>query len=893
MRAWRRLILAAIAALALGTLATAAVVARQESRSADREKREQAARAGADLQSRLALSLQALSTVQGLFAASQKVTGDEFDSFARTLLANSPFSSTFLVTRVPAPLRRAFEQSPGSSPIAEDLGGVLARAGQRPEYYPVSYRYSPVPGYAEKLPVGLDLNADPVRGPALRAARDRGSAQATRPVELSESGRRGLLLFLPIYSPGAPTATVAQRRGALKALAVSSFEATRLGDAVKTSRGPDASLQIFDGSRKIYGPPRVLEDAASAGVRAAGRNWTVLVKTPVQASMELPVTILAGGLALTLSVALLLVGLGRRERYAQQLSDRRLAERETAEGARHAAEERFQRAFEDSGVGMALTDAQGARLLEVNDALCALTGYSRQRLLELDPSRLAHPDDRDATATEVEDGDTTQAERRLRDAQGQPIWVLQSTSIVRDQNGHATHRIVQVQDLSERKRYEGELEYLADHDPLTGLFNRRRFEEELSTAFAGARREGDSGAVVALDLDHFKYTNDSLGHSVGDQLIARVSGLLSERLGPREVLARLGGDEFAVLIPTADRARAEEVAEDLRLTIRTGAVVAGERGQVGTTASFGIALFGGDAGNPTADELLAEADIAMYDAKEAGRDRWAVFSPASRGTGMAGRLGWVERIREALTHDRFVLHGQPIESLKDDPRPRYELLLRMLGDKDELLPPAAFLHVAERFDLIQEIDRWVVGQAIDLLAELQASGVEAVMEVNVSAKSVTDPALAELLRSRLEESRIDPSGLVFEMTETAAIVNLERAKDFGGLVRELGCEFALDDFGAGFASFHYLKHFAFDYLKIDGEFIEHLPQSQVNRVLVQSLVDIARGLNKQTIAEFVEDEPTRVLLQQLGVDYAQGFHVGRPAPISAQEVTDGLRTAAH
>jgi len=335
------------------------------------------------------------------------------------------------------------------------------------------------------------------------------------------------------------------------------------------------------------------------------------------------------------------------------------------------------------------------------------------------------------------------------------------------------------------------------------------------------------------------------------------------------------------------------LAEDLRLTIRTGAVVAGERGQVGTTASFGIALFGGEAGTPTADELLAEADIAMYDAKETGRDRWAVFSPASRGTGMAGRLGWVERIREALTDDRFVLHGQPIESLKNDPRPRYELLLRMVGDDDELLPPAAFLHVAERFDLIQEIDRWVVGQAIDLLAELQASGVEAVMEVNVSAKSVTDPALAELLRSRLEESRIDPSGLVFEMTETAAIVNLEQAKDFGALVRELGCEFALDDFGAGFASFHYLKHFAFDYLKIDGEFIEHLPESPVNRLLVQSLVDIARGLNKQTIAEFVEDEPTRVLLQQLGVDYAQGFHVGRPAPISAQEVTDGLRTAAH
>ncbi len=893
MRAGRRLILAAIASLAVATLVTAAVVAAHERHSADRQRAGEAKRAGADLESRFALNLQALGTIQGLFSASERVTGREFDTFAHTLLPDSPSSSTFLVTRVPAQLRRSFERSPGSSPIRERAGGRLRRAGTRPEYYPVSYRYSPVPGYAHKLPVGLDLNADPVRGPALRAARDDGSAHTTRPVELTESGRRGLLLFLPIYTTGAPTATVAQRRSALKALAVSSFEATGLGDAVRRSRGPDAQLQIYDGPRRIYGPAGKLADAAASKVRAAGREWTVRVKAPVKASAALPLAILAGGLALTASVALLLIGLGRRERYAQDLSDRRLAERERAEGARRAAEERFRRAFEDSGVGMALTDAEGGRLLDVNDAVCALSGYSRERLLELAPAQLAHPDDGETNSAELHDGDTTQSERRLVNALGQPVWVMMSTSVVRDQDGQATHQILQVQDLSERKRYEGQLEYLANHDPLTGLFNRRRFEDELYTAFSVARREQDSGAVIALDLDHFKYTNDSLGHSVGDQLIARVSGLLGERLGPREVLARLGGDEFAVLLPSADRTRAEALAEDLRLTIRAGAVVAGERGQVGTTASFGIAMFGGEAGNPTADELLAEADIAMYDAKEAGRDRWTVFSPASRGTGMAGRLGWVERIREALTDDRFVLHGQPIESLKDDPRPRYELLLRMLDDHDELLAPASFLHVAERFDLIQEIDRWVVGQAIDLLAELKVAGVEAVIEVNVSAKSVTDPALAELLRTRLPQSGIDPSGLVFEMTETAAIVNLDRAKEFGALVQELGCEFALDDFGAGFASFHYLKHFAFDYLKIDGEFIEQLPHSAVNRVLVRSLVDIARGLDKLTIAEFVEDEPTRKLLQELGVDYAQGFHVGRPGPISAADIVTGLRAPAH
>ena len=882
----RGLVCAAILGLALATLVAAGLVARAQERSAERERRDEAARAAADLTSRFELSLVGLKTIKALFASTQEVTGRQFASFAEGLLRNSPFSTTLLVTRVPAPLRSGFERSPGSSAIRELSDGKLRRAAPRPEYYPVSYRFSRYKGFGGRLPIGLDLSVDPVRGPALAAARDTGSPQATRPVTLPESGRRGLLLFLPLYQEGAPLRSVEERRAALAHLAVSAFETEELGNAVKASRRPGTEIQIFDGGERVYGPAGELADADVEQLQAAGRDWTLVVDTPVHATLTLPATILAGGLVMSGLVALLLIGLGRRERYAQDLSDRRLAERERAEGAQRAAEERFQRAFEDSGVAMALVGVAGGatdRLLEVNDALCKLTGYPRQDLLGTKLSKLAHPDDSATRASTrralAGEPGTAQFEQHLVDMQGESVWVLVTTSIVRDRGGQPQHRIVQMQDVSERKRFERRLQHLADHDSLTGLFNRRRFEDELGRELAAAARYRRGGAVLALDLDHFKYVNDSLGHSLGDELIARVSGLLLDRLREADIVARLGGDEFAVILPEADEQRAVTVAEDLLRTIRAGAKVAGPYAAVGATASIGIALFSDEPSQVTGEELLAEADIAMYDAKESGRDRCCVYSTSGRDARMAERLSWVERIRRALAEGRFVLHGQRIESLVDDHRQREELLLRMVGDDGDLIPPASFLRVAERYGLIQAIDRWVVREAIELLARLEYSGVDAVLEVNLSAKSVEDPELPELIESEIRRQGVNPSGLVFEMTETATIVNLERAKHFALFLRDLGCEFALDDFGAGFASFHYLKHFAFDYLKIDGEFTEDLPRNSTNQLLVRALVQIARGLGKRTIAEFVQDEETLVLLQELGVDYAQGFHVARPRPL--------------
>jgi EAL domain-containing protein (putative c-di-GMP-specific phosphodiesterase class I) len=303
-------------------------------------------------------------------------------------------------------------------------------------------------------------------------------------------------------------------------------------------------------------------------------------------------------------------------------------------------------------------------------------------------------------------------------------------------------------------------------------------------------------------------------------------------------------------------------------------------------ASIGVAPFH-DPDELTGVELMAEADIAMYDAKEAGRDRAQLYdSRQDRQERMQARLTWADRIRDALEQDGFVLYAQQIAALCDDPVPRHELLIRMEGADHDLIPPGTFLYIGERFDLVQEIDRWVLRQAIALLAEHKHAGRALQLQVNLSAKSVTDPDLPDFVAAELANAGIDGHGLCVEVTETAAIVNVDRAKRFAHLLGELGCEFALDDFGAGFASFYYLKHMAFDYVKIDGEFIRDLPSSRVNQLVVRSVVDISRGLGKRTIAEYVGDKETYRLLQRYGVDYAQGFYVARPRPLAGMNLTE-------
>ncbi len=543
---------------------------------------------------------------------------------------------------------------------------------------------------------------------------------------------------------------------------------------------------------------------------------------------------------------------------------------------------RFESAFNNAPIGMALLDMDG-RWLQVNDALCRLIGYTAAELTATTLGAITHPDDLDLDAELLEQlrlGEIAnfQIEKRYRHAWGHHVWVLVTVSIVRDGDRRPLHIVTQVQDISERKEMAQRLEYVVDHDFLTGLLNRRHFEQELARETARASRYDVPGAVLLIDIDNFKDVNDTFGHRAGDDVLKGVAGLLRERLRHTDVVARVGGDEFAVLLTQTNADEVRLVADEVVKALGQQTAVLADQ-TIRITASVGAAMFEG----LTDVEVLAYADLAMYEAKETGRNRFEMYRPLKGGRErVSERLAEAEHIRHALEDDRMVLYCQPILDLAADETCQYELLLRLPDvERGELLLPGAFLYRAERSGLIQSIDGWVARRAIALIAAHERAGHRLVLNVNLSGKSIGDRRLAALIEGALTESEIDPSQLIFELTETAAISNFEDAKAFATRLHARGCRFALDDFGAGFGSFYYLKNFPFDFLKIDGDFIRDITTSPMNQLLVSAIVGIARGMGKQTVAEFVGTEEVAQLLRGLGVDFAQGYHVGKPLPVSA------------
>lgn len=430
--------------------------------------------------------------------------------------------------------------------------------------------------------------------------------------------------------------------------------------------------------------------------------------------------------------------------------------------------------------------------------------------------------------------------------------------------------------IAEQREMQERLRRLADHDPLTGLCNRRRFAERVEEQLRYADRYRRGGALLFIDLDSFKFINDSFGHPTGDLVIRRVAAAIGTGLRSTDTAARLGGDEFAVLLPEIDEDGALGVAEKV-----LGAIKSGHDPMVG--ASAGIVLFG--AGHKfTAEDLLIAADIALYDAKGAGHGGICVYR------GQKGmKLTWVERIREALREDRLVLYAQPIVDLRTGEVEREELLVRMIDRDGTEIPPGSFLPTAERFGLIGDIDRFAVGRAIHL-----ARGGRPVA-VNISGPALTDRGLIERVAEAIRAG-MDPRLLSFELTETAGVANIEAARRFASSLESMGCDLALDDFGTGLSSLGYLKHIPIQTLKIDTEFIRDLGAGTFDRYLVQTIVGLARRLGQKTVAEGVEDEATLALVKMFGVDFAQGYLLGVPAPIDpsgplpvAASVLDALR----
>ena len=504
-------------------------------------------------------------------------------------------------------------------------------------------------------------------------------------------------------------------------------------------------------------------------------------------------------------------------------------------------------AWQRRGDDLVLIDSNDAGREISNDGITAMFGITADELYADDPEIRLDLERCYSTGRSI----TRDMRYRMRSTDEEKDLVVTHVFIPPDIV--LTHTL----DVTERVASEGKLRHLAEHDSLTGLYNRHRFEALLEEQVVKA-----DGAVVLVDIDHFKFVNDSLGHSAGDELLRSVATKLDDSVRPGDSVARLGGDEFAVLLTDVDEVSAQSVAGHLLKAARSTAAA------VAVTVSAGVAAYeAGSLKNPL--DALVAADIALYQAKEAGRDRVAVFG------GKAGEtLTWIDRVRAAMDDERLALHAQPIIDLSTGETLMEELLVRMVEEDGSVISPASFLPIAEQFGLIREIDRWVIRKGV----ERAATGRR--VSINLSARSLSDPELPKVIDAMLREYDVSPGQVSFEYTETAAVSSVEDARKFTEGLLEIGCDVALDDFGTGFGSFVLLKHLPISTLKIDIEFVRGLSSSEADRRIVRAIVHIASEASLKVVAEGVEDEGALALLRDYGVDRAQGYFIGRPEPIS-------------
>ena len=432
-------------------------------------------------------------------------------------------------------------------------------------------------------------------------------------------------------------------------------------------------------------------------------------------------------------------------------------------------------------------------------------------------------------------------------------------------------------DITDREKAEQRLAWLANHDPLTELHNRRYFQNAFEDLLKMANRYNHNVALLFFDLDHFKYVNDTSGHQAGDAMLRVVAERLNKLTRSSDLLARLGGDEFGIAIPETDVKGAIQVAEKILENLKQVSLPTKGRSHR-VSASIGIVLYPEHGSN--AQDLMANADLSMYQAKDSGRDRWHLFALDDQmREQMNERLAWKDKIEQALMDAAFLLYYQPILEIKTGLISHYEVLVRMREKDGSIAMPGHFIPIAERTGLIHSIDRFVLREAISQLAYLnRTTGQEINLSINLSGQVVDDPELLPLLKQLLNLSGVKPQHLVFELTETATLADMTSAEQLMHELRDLGCRFAMDDFGVGFSSFYYLRQLPLDIVKIDGSFIRQLPTSPEDRIFVKALTEMASGLHKLTIAEFVEDAETLKMLAEIGVDYAQGFYIGKPQP---------------
>lgn len=545
------------------------------------------------------------------------------------------------------------------------------------------------------------------------------------------------------------------------------------------------------------------------------------------------------------------------------------------------SEQRYRDLVETSHDLIWSTDAQG-RFTYLNNAATDIFGLVPNELLgrcffdfEVDSAYVAN---RRFLSILKNKGETLNYVTRIVRADGSERWVGINARTTADSRGITAGIRGTARDITEQHLATQRIEHLATHDPLTDLPNRLSLQQALDQL-------DDSeavGAVIFLDMDHLKYINDHLGQPTGDRLILGIAGVLKSVLEPGQgEVYRTGGDEFAVHLPQARRSDAVAIAERILAGVRHYSFRHPETQRPASiTVSLGIALYpfhGNDA-----LRLFANADIALYQAKEQGRNRYVLFDQDLHNLrSIHHRIHWDKKLRAALDQDRLVLYVQPVVRLSDQKVVHHEVLVRMIDEDGKIIAPGEFIEIAESLGIIREIDLRVVEKLLAHIKRLPAASVRRRYFVNLSRVSISDQQWITRFHHVLAAAKVEPSSLVFEITETAAMSEVNVTLSFIRQLKTMGCRFALDDFGAGFSSFYYLKRFDVDYLKIDGSFIRDLTTDEANQVFVKALVDVAHGLRKQVIAECVEHSSELEVLHEMGVQFVQGYYFARPQPLQA------------
>lgn len=779
---------------------------------------------------------------------------------------------------------------------------------EQDEYWPITY-IEPVADNKEA--VGLDMAFETNRYTGIKKARDTGLAQLTGPIILVQDDKKtpGFLLFTPFYKKGTRPETIEQRREAIIGATYAPFIMYKLMKGTLSQQKRLVSVKITDAGNLLY--QDVADETVSSidpnpmfmktvTIEIYGRTWTFDMQSNIQFRNEANLSknhlILVIGIMLDTMIIILFIFLTRANRKALTYADKITEEiqiqttelqktnkdlRKTTFDAQQTAHKLAEQKFAlDQHAIVSTTDNKG-NITYLNKKFIDISGYSEDELLGKN-HRLINSGYHDKQFWKgmyrtLANGNVWHAEICNKAKNGQLYWVDTTVVPFMNSNNKPESYLSIRTDITGHKNANEQILFQSSHDSLTGLVNRREFEARATRLLSTINDAKEEHALCFMDLDQFKIVNDTCGHTAGDELLRQLGKILEKTVRKHDTLARLGGDEFGILMEQCSLKHAHRVATSIQKAIDDFRFAwEGHSFKLGIS----IGLVSINKATQNLIELLKNADAACYIAKDLGRNRIHIYQDDDSDIAQRhGEMQWVTRLQEALDENKFCLYAQAIMPLGKGDNRHYELLIRMIDKKNKVIPPGAFLPAAERYNLITKIDYWVIEKAFSLLEEHKSFQNQInFISINLSGQSLADASVTDFIIEQLHESDIDAKKICFEITETSAISNLTLAVKFMSTLKELGCKFALDDFGSGLSSFAYLKSLPVDYLKIDGMFVKDIVDGPIDHAMVKSINEIGQVMGMETIAEFVENDEVKGMLREIGVNYAQGYGIHKPLP---------------